>query len=72
MIALRRGDRRRAQLELADTALAICREHGMGHIGPWLLRRPRAGRSPIREARRGLLEEGERQLALGCVSHNHL
>ncbi len=35
VIALRRGDRQRA-LELADTGLAVCREHGMGHIGPWL------------------------------------
>ena len=70
VIALRRGDRQRA-LELADTALAVCREHGMGHIGPWL-HGVRALAETDPSARRQFLEEGERLLALGCVSHNHI
>ena len=70
VIALRRGDRQRA-LELADTGLAVCREHGMGHIGPWL-HGVRALAETDPSARRQFLEEGERLLALGCVSHNHI
>ena len=70
MIALRRGQRQRA-LELADTGLAVCREHGMGHIGPWL-HGVRALAETDPSARRHFLEEGERLLALGCVSHNHI
>ncbi|MEO5883459.1 MAG: adenylate/guanylate cyclase domain-containing protein, partial [Caldimonas sp.] len=70
MIALRRGDRERAQ-ELADTALAVCREHGMGHIGPWL-HGVRALVETDTEARLHWLREGERVLALGSVSHNHI
>ncbi len=70
MFAMRRGDRAGAQ-EIARGALAICREHGMGHIGPWLY-----GVSALvetdRQARLDLLQEGEKQLALGSVSHNHL
>ncbi len=70
MLALQQGDRERAR-ELADTALAICREHGMGHIGPWV-----HGVCALAEtdpaARRRLLDEGEKQLALGSVSHNHI
>jgi class 3 adenylate cyclase/tetratricopeptide (TPR) repeat protein len=70
MIALRRGDRRRS-LELADTGLELCRQHGMGHIGPWLYGvRALADADP--SARRQWLEEGERVLGLGCVSHNHI
>jgi class 3 adenylate cyclase/tetratricopeptide (TPR) repeat protein len=70
MFAMRRGDRPRAR-ELAQEALAICREHGMGHIGAWV-----HGVSALvetdRQARLDLLQEGEKQLALGSVSHNHL
>jgi len=70
LAALTRGDRSRAR-DTAGRALAICREHGMGHIGPWLF-----GVSALIEtdtaARVRLLDEGERQLALGCVSHNHI
>ena len=70
VIQLHRRDRPAAR-ELADHALAICREHGMGHTGPFVY-----GVCALVEtepARRvDLLEEGARQLALGCVSHNHL
>ena len=70
VIALGRGDRARAR-ELAQSGLDICRRHGMGQGGPVLY-----GISALVEtnpgARIGLLEEGERQLALGCVSHNHI
>ena len=70
MFALRQGDRARAH-ELARAALATCRQHGMGHIGPWVYGVcARVEADP--QVRLGLLEEGERQLALGCVSHNHL
>jgi tetratricopeptide (TPR) repeat protein len=70
MIALRRGDRERAR-QLAADAIAICREHGMGHIGPWV-HGVCALVETDREARVRWLEEGERQLALGSVSHNHV
>jgi len=70
MIALRRGDRQLA-LEQVDTGLAVCREHGMGHIGPWLYG-VRALAETDREARLRFLHEGERVLALGSVSHNHI
>ncbi|MEP7303465.1 MAG: adenylate/guanylate cyclase domain-containing protein [Caldimonas sp.] len=70
MIALRRGDRERA-LELVDTALAVCRAHGMGHIGPWLYG-VRALVETDPEARLQFLQEGEKVLALGCVSHNYI
>lgn len=70
MIALRRGDRQRA-LELADAGLAVCRAHGMGHIGPWL-HGVRALVETDPQARLQILQEGERVLALGCVSHNHV
>ena len=70
LVALRRGDRPRA-VELADTGLAVCREHGMGHIGPWL-HGVRALAETDPSARRQILEEGERLLALGSVSHNHI
>jgi hypothetical protein len=70
VVALRRGDRQQA-LELAEAGLAVCREHGMGHIGPWL-HGVRALAETDPSARRRLLEEGERVLALGCVSHNHM
>ena len=70
MLALRRGDRERAR-ELANDALEMCRRHGMGQAGPQT-----HGFAAMVETDPGirirLLEEGERQLALGCVSHNHL
>ena len=70
MCALQRGDRERAR-QLADDAIAICREHGMGHIGPWV-HGVRALIETDRDARLRWIEEGERQLALGAVSHNHV
>jgi hypothetical protein len=70
VLALRRGDRGRAR-RIAAEAIAVCREHGMGHIGPWV-----HGVCALVEddpgARRRWLEQGEQQLALGCVSHNHV
>jgi hypothetical protein len=71
-IQLHRQDRPAAR-EHANHALAICREHehAMSHTGPFVY-----GVSALVETdpatRVRLLEEGARQLALGCVSHNHL
>ena len=70
LMALRRGERGSA-LRDVEEALAICRAHGMGHIGPWAYG-VRALVETDPAARVRFLEEGERQLALGCVSHNHL
>jgi tetratricopeptide (TPR) repeat protein len=70
LVALRRGERGRA-LKDAEAALAICRAHGMGHIGPWAYGvRALVETDPVARVR--FLDEGERQLGLGCVSHNHL
>ena len=57
--------------EIADRALAICREHGMGHIGPWAFG-VRALAEPDPAARLALLAQGEAELARGSVSHNHI
>ena len=70
MLELRDGQRERARL-LVDEGLAVCRVHGMGHIGPWL-HGVRALAEDDADARSRWLDEGERQLALGCVSHNHV
>jgi len=70
MLELRDGQRDRAR-QLVDEGLALCRVHGMGHIGPWL-HGVRALTETDQEARSLWLDDGERQLALGCVSHNHL
>ena len=70
LVALRRGQRGRA-LKDVEEALAICRVHGMGHIGPWAYGvRALVETDPVARVR--FLDEGERQLALGCVSHNHV
>ena len=37
LASLRRGDRDAARVD-AETTLGTCRENGMGHIGPWILR----------------------------------
>jgi len=70
MLALRDGQPEQAR-RLADEGLALCRVHGMGHIGPWL-HGVRALAEPDPLARARWLDEGERQLALGSVSHNHV
>ena len=70
MIALRRGDRQRA-LRAGRHGLAICREPAWDTSGPGC-HGVRALVETDPAARRQLLEEGERLLALGCVSHNHI
>jgi tetratricopeptide (TPR) repeat protein len=70
VFAWRVGDRARAH-EQAQTALAICRTHGMGHIGPWVLG-VCALVEPDPDARRRWIAEGEAQLERGCVSHNFM
>jgi len=70
MLALRDGHQERAR-RLVDEGLALCRAHGMGHIGPWL-HGVRALTEPDPLERSRWLDEGERQLALGSVSHNHV
>ncbi len=70
LVALRRGDRDSAR-DRAERALAICRQHGMGQIGPWL-HGVLALIETDPEARRRWLAEGERLLGLGCVSHNQV
>ena len=70
MLELRGGERERAR-RLVDEGLALCRVHGMGQIGPWLHGVCALTESDA-ESRSRWLEEGERQLALGGVSHNHL
>lgn len=58
---------------LADVhlSLAICREHGMGYIGPFAYA-VQALLEPTHAAARAALTAGEAELARGCVSHNHL
>jgi len=70
MLELRDGARERAR-RLADEGIALCRAHGMGQIGPWL-HGVRALTEVDAEARSRWLDEGERLLELGCVSHNHV
>ena len=70
MLELRDGQRERAR-QLVDEGLAVCRIHGMGHIGPWL-HGVRALAEDDPGARSRWLDEGERLLALGSVSHNHV
>ena len=70
LLALGEGNHARAR-ELAESALDICRRHGMGQTGP-MLHGIYALVETDPSARIRVLEEGERQLALGCVSHNHI
>ena len=51
--------------------MSICREHGMGHIGPWIFGVCALVEDDA-ETRRHLLADGMTQLARGCVSHNHI
>ncbi len=52
-------------------ALAICREHGMGYVGPFAYA-VQALIEPEPEKCFQSLVAGEVELARGCVSHNHL
>jgi class 3 adenylate cyclase/tetratricopeptide (TPR) repeat protein len=70
LVALRRGDRAVAR-ERAEHALSICREYGMGQIGPWL-HGVLALIETEPEARRRRLEQGMGMLGRGSVSHNQL
>ena len=70
LLALRQGVRDSARSH-ADMALAICREHGMGHVGPSVYG-IMARLETDQAARERALAGGEAQLAKGCVSHNHL
>ena len=70
LLDIRRGDRASARTHV-DMALAICREHGMGFIGPscyGVLARLETDQG----ARQRALAEGEAQLAKASVSHNHI
>jgi hypothetical protein len=69
-MAARDGEAARAFAE-ATEGVAICRRHGMAHIGPFALG-ALALAEPDPDVRRRWLAEGEAQLALGGVSHNHL
>jgi tetratricopeptide (TPR) repeat protein len=70
LAALRKNQRTLARSH-AENALGICRKHGMGHIGPWIL-----GIVALVETdpatRAGAIAEGEAELQRECVSHNHI
>ncbi len=66
---IRLGDLASARSHI-DTALAICREHGMGFVGAAVYG-VLARLEPDREGRENALAQGEAQLVKGCVSHNH-
>ena len=70
LVAMRRGDRVVAR-ERAEHALAICRQYGMGQIGPWL-HGVLALIETEPEARHRWLEQGIGMLGRGSVSHNQL
>ena len=60
-----------AARQQAQTALGICRDHGMGHIGPWILGiNARLESDPSASAL--AIAEAEVELLRGCVSHNHI
>jgi tetratricopeptide (TPR) repeat protein len=58
-------------LDLIREALAISRETGMAFMGPWILA-DLALVTADPDERRNALAEGERLLAAGSLSHNHL
>ncbi|HEX5080013.1 MAG TPA: AAA family ATPase, partial [Geminicoccaceae bacterium] len=58
-------------LDLMRQGLAISRETGMAFMGPWLLGDLALATDDPNE-RRAALAEGERLLAAGSLSHNHL
>jgi hypothetical protein len=70
-VAALRNNQRALARSHAEHALAICREHGMGHIGPWIL-----GVVALVETdpsiRSSAIAEAEAELLRGCVSHNHI
>jgi len=60
-----------AAMTLLEEAFEISRETNITFAGPWILgAMALAARDPVR--RREILEEGDRLLDLGCVSHNYL
>jgi class 3 adenylate cyclase/tetratricopeptide (TPR) repeat protein len=63
--------RRDEGLDLIREGLAISRETGMAFMGPWLLADLALATDDPHE-RRTALAEGERLLAAGSLSHNHL
>lgn len=65
-----RGDEARARARLL-ASLAICRESGMGYLGPQVLAALALGEADARERTR-LLAEGEALLHAGSIGHNHL
>src|SRR5262245_25077559 len=62
--------RRSEAVELLHRGVAICRETGPGFMGPLLLGQL-AATTEDPEARQQALDEGERLLRAGAVSHNH-
>jgi len=67
---LMEADRRPAVVESLREAVALCRETGIGFVGPWALS-TLALASPEGDERAEALAEGERLLADGAVGHNH-
>ena len=70
MLEMRLGDPLSARTHV-DMALAICKEHGMGFIGP-MAYGVLASLETDPGARRRAMAEGEAQLTKGSVSHNHI
>ena len=70
LASLRRGDGDAARVD-ADMALAICLEHGMGHIGPWILG-ILAQLEADPSARVLAQARADAELGRSCVSHNHV
>ncbi len=64
------ADRRTEALRLLEQAIAIARDTGIGYVGPQLLGKL-AETTTDPERRRRALDEGERLLTEGAVSHNH-
>jgi hypothetical protein len=63
--------RRREAVERLGQAVAISRETGIGFMGPWVLGQL-AATTGDPGVRRQALEEGERILRAGAVSHSHI
>lgn len=70
LIMLRSGQRELARSQV-ERGLGICREHGMGYIGPWILG-VLASIESSAAARADAIAEGELLLESGCVSHNQI